>query len=143
MHNLGGHIRDGHTSMTNPSQTRALHQMVSDLAAFQLKGCFPMPGHDVGLIVKSTGDGSWRDRDGNEYGAASAGGVAYLIQNSGAFIIDGNPIPGCPIRLGIRFLEPLSQHSHILQVNVKELFQARPLDLHYHCLPLVCSQMYL
>ena len=67
----------------------------------------------------------------------------YLVQDARALIIDGHPISGCTIRLRVHVLKPLRQHSHLLQVNVKELLQARSLHLDHNLLPIQRRQMHL
>ena len=86
-----------------------------------------------------------RDPEGWQsiHGLTAQHSTAHLVENARALIIDSNPIPSCSIRLGVCCLQPLSQHPHILQVNVKQLLQARPLHLHNHGLPLVGGQMHL
>lgn len=68
---------------------------------------------------------------------------ADLVQDARALIIDGHPVPGRTIRLGVHILQPLSQHPHILKVNIKELLQARPLHLHHHLLSIQAGQVHL
>lgn len=67
----------------------------------------------------------------------------HLIKNPGALIIDGNPVPGCSIRLGVHILQPLGQDAHILQVNVKQLLEAWPLHLDDYLLSIQGCQMHL
>ena len=67
----------------------------------------------------------------------------HLIKNPGALVIDGDPIPGRSIRLGVHILQPLGQNTHILEVNVKQLLEAWPLHLNYHLLPIESCQMHL
>ena len=44
-------------------------QMFVKRQPVKLEGYFQMPGHDIGLVIKSTGDGGWAGSDGYDYGA--------------------------------------------------------------------------
>lgn len=58
----------------------------------------------------------------------------YLVQDSAALVINGNPVTGCAVRLWVKLLEPHRQRPDVLQVDVKQGLESRPLYLDHHAL---------
>ena len=46
-----------------------------------------------------------------------------------ALVVNGDPIPGGPVRLWIDGLKDLSHEPDVLGVNIEETLEVRPLDL--------------
>lgn len=60
---------------------------------------------------------------------------AHLVQHPGSLVEDAEPVAGGAISLWVQPLQPLGQHADVLQVDVKEFTQPRPLHLDDHTLP--------
>lgn len=78
----------------------------------KLEGYFLMPGHDIGLVIKSTGDGGWNATDGYNYGADA--GMIGLVPKSLVEKLDG-------ISLGrqIKFKRPVTFISKMDCIEIK------------------------
>mmetsp|Transcript_30175 Transcript_30175/g.64489 ORF Transcript_30175/g.64489 Transcript_30175/m.64489 type:complete len:853 (-) Transcript_30175:269-2827(-) len=55
--------------------------------------------------------------------------VDLLIQNAAALVVDGHPVPGRTVRLGVHTLQQLRHKADVLRVHVEELLEVGPLDL--------------
>jgi hypothetical protein len=69
--------------------------------------------------------------------------VDLLVQDAGALVVDGHPVARCAIRLRVQALQPLRQHPDVLEVNVEQRLEPRPLHLHHHSLPPQLGQVHL
>lgn len=62
-------IGDPSYVMSEEMYDALMKQMFVKRQSVKPEGFFPMPGHDIGLVIKSTGDGGWQGSDGYSYGA--------------------------------------------------------------------------
>jgi hypothetical protein len=81
---------------------------------------------------------------------AEQGGVAalvqvvdLLVQHVLALVVDGDPVAGGAVRLGVHLLQPLRNDAQVLEVDLEQLTQARPLHLDHHPLPVPARAVHL
>ena len=66
--------------MGQDTYKQLMSQMYKGRQPVKEEGYFVIPGYDLGLVIKSTGDGGWTDEDGYRYGVDA--GMIGLVSSS-------------------------------------------------------------